>query len=149
MSKELSIIVTPERKLVVMIVGNHSAGKSSFINWYVEEEIQKAKVSIETIEINLIMHGRQKQELNGFNAIKMLPFLKQLVDPEKKSERFPGLIENMALKVSTSRAKHFENVIFVDTPGLADGNLKYKFQIEETLEWFSQHCDMILVFFDP
>ena len=40
-----------------MIVGNHSAGKSSFINWYIEENIQKAKVSIETVEINIIMQG--------------------------------------------------------------------------------------------
>jgi GTPase SAR1 family protein len=38
-----------------MIIGNHSAGKSSFINWYVDQEIQKTKVSIETIEINIIM----------------------------------------------------------------------------------------------
>lgn len=61
-----------------MIIGNHSAGKSSFINWYVEEDIQKSKVSIETIEINVIMHGKSKQEFNGFNAIKVLPFLKDL-----------------------------------------------------------------------
>ncbi len=58
MSEQLSKIIAPERKLVAMIIGNHSAGKSSFINWYVEEDIQRAKVSIETIEINLIMHGR-------------------------------------------------------------------------------------------
>ena len=32
----LKDIVAPEKKLVVMIIGNHSAGKSSFINWYVE-----------------------------------------------------------------------------------------------------------------
>lgn len=38
-SKELKEIVAPEKKLVVMIVGNHSAGKSSFINWYIEQEI--------------------------------------------------------------------------------------------------------------
>ena len=37
--EELSGILAPERKLVVMIVGNHSAGKSSFINWYVGEDI--------------------------------------------------------------------------------------------------------------
>ena len=55
-----------------MIIGNHSAGKSSFINWYVEEDIQKSKTSIETIEINVIMHGKSKQEFNGFNAIKVL-----------------------------------------------------------------------------
>lgn len=121
-----------------MIVGNHSAGKSSFINWYVEEEIQRAKVSIETIEINMIMHGRRREEFNGFNAIKMLPFLKDLmIDDKRKTERFPGLVENMVLKTSTSTAKDFENIIFIDTPGLADGNLRYKFNIEDTLAWFA------------
>jgi GTPase SAR1 family protein len=60
LSESLSGIRAPERKLIVMIIGNHSAGKSSFINWYVEEDIQKAKVSIETIEINLIMKGKAR-----------------------------------------------------------------------------------------
>ena len=39
LTKSLKGIIAPERKLVVMIIGNHSAGKSSFINWYVGEEI--------------------------------------------------------------------------------------------------------------
>ena len=69
---------------MVMIIGNHSAGKSSFINWYVGEDIQRAKVSIETIEINLIMNGKHKQEFNGFNACKILPFIKELVDSDRK-----------------------------------------------------------------
>lgn len=38
-AENLRGILAPERKLVVMIIGNHSAGKSSFINWYVGEEI--------------------------------------------------------------------------------------------------------------
>ena len=61
--------MAPEKKLVVMIIGNHSAGKSSFINWYVDHEIQKTKVAIETIEINFIMHGNCNQEFNGLNAM--------------------------------------------------------------------------------
>ena len=149
LSEELSGIRAPERQLVVMIIGNHSAGKSSFINWYVEEDIQKSKVSIETIEINVIMHGKSKQEFNGFNAIKVLPFLKDLYSHDSRQERFPGLMENLVLKSSSSKSRNFENTIFIDTPGLADGNLKYKFDIEDALEWFTHHSDMILVFFDP
>jgi hypothetical protein len=106
-------------------------------------------VSIETIEINMIMHGKKREEFNGFNAIKMLPFLKDLVHPVKKEERFPGLLENLVLKSSTSKEHDFENVIFVDTPGLADGNLRYKFDIEKVLEWFADRCDIVMVFFDP
>ncbi len=37
----------PRKKISVMIVGNHSAGKSSFINWYIGESIQKTGVAIE------------------------------------------------------------------------------------------------------
>ena len=96
------------------------------------------------------MNGRHKQEFNGFNACKVLPFLKELlVDNDRKVEKFPGLMENFILKSSTSTEKNFENVIFIDTPGLADGNLKYKFNIEEVLEWFSKRCDLVLTFFDP
>jgi hypothetical protein len=67
----------------------------------------------------------------------VLPFLKDLIDSDRKTERFPGLMENLILKSSASTEKNFENVIFIDTPGLADGNLKYKFNIEEVLEWFT------------
>ena len=55
------------------------------------------------------------------------------MDHERRSERYPGLLENLTLKSSISKAKNFENTIFIDTPGLADGNLKYKFDIEGTL----------------
>ena len=33
-------IRAPQKKLYVMIIGNHSAGKSSFINWYIGEKLQ-------------------------------------------------------------------------------------------------------------
>ena len=79
----------------------------------------------------------------------MLPILKDLYDRQDKKEKFPGLLENLFLKSSTSTAKDFRNIIFIDTPGLADGNLKYKFDIEKTLMWIADHCDIVLVFFDP
>jgi hypothetical protein len=79
----------------------------------------------------------------------MLPFLKELYDRERKEEKFPGLLENVFLKSCTSKAKDFRNMIFIDTPGLADGDLKYKFDIDNSLFWMAKHCDLILVFLDP
>lgn len=32
----------------MLIIGNHSAGKSSFINWYIGEYVQKESVGMET-----------------------------------------------------------------------------------------------------
>ena len=41
-------LMAPRKKISVMLIGNHSAGKSSFINWYIEEHIQRTGVAIET-----------------------------------------------------------------------------------------------------
>ena len=31
-------LLPPRRKVIIMVMGNHSAGKSSFINWYVQPD---------------------------------------------------------------------------------------------------------------
>ena len=41
-------LLPPRKKISVMLIGNHSAGKSSFINWYIEEHVQRTGVAIET-----------------------------------------------------------------------------------------------------
>lgn len=96
--KRLSEVRIPNKKLIVMIIGNHSAGKSSFINWYVGREVQKTKVAIETIEISLLMQGNRDTEINGYNAMHTLPFLKELYDEKTRQEKFSGLLENLQLK---------------------------------------------------
>lgn len=30
------------------------------------------------------MHGKHRQEFNGYNALKVLPFLKELMDTDKR-----------------------------------------------------------------
>lgn len=42
----------------VLIIGNHSAGKSSFINWYIGEDIQRTGVAIETRGFTFVTSGR-------------------------------------------------------------------------------------------
>jgi putative ribosome biogenesis GTPase RsgA len=48
-SPQLNMVMRkPRKRVTVMLIGNHSAGKSSFINWYAGEDIQKTGVAIET-----------------------------------------------------------------------------------------------------
>ena len=147
--KELARIRAPKRQLFVMIIGNHSAGKSSFINWYIQDKVVKTNVSIETVDINLIMHGSRNTELSGNNTMQEWPFLKELNEKGTDKEKFKGLLKNLSIKTSTSYARNFENIVFIDTPGLADGSLQYKFDVENVYSWFAHHCDLVLVFLDP
>lgn len=146
---QLDSIRAPKRQLFIMIIGNHSAGKSSFINWYTQDHIAKTNVSIETVDINLIMHGSRNTELSGINTMQEWPFLKELYERASKKERFKGLLKNLSIKTSTSEARNFENIVFIDTPGLADGGLQYKFDVDNVYSWFAKHCDLVLVFLDP
>ena len=81
--------------------------------------------------------------------MKMLPFMKDLYDKKNKTEKFPGLLSNLSVKTSTSKINNFDQIVFIDTPGLADGALRYKFDVEEVYKWLARHCDLVLVFFDP
>lgn len=95
------------------------------------------------------MHGANHSELSGINTTKQMPFLKDLYDPDSKHERYDGLLKNLKIKTSPSVNRHFKNIVFIDTPGLADGGLEYRFDVEEVYMWFAKHCDLILVFLDP
>ena len=97
----------------------------------------------------MIMHGNKASELKGYNSMQLLPFMKELKNKITKQETFPGLLNNLSIKTCPSKERNFENIVFIDTPGLADGNLKYKFDVENVYKWFARHCDLILVFLDP
>ena len=72
-----------------------------------------------------------------------------MYNKDTKKERFEGLLKNLQIKTSPSTSRHFQSIVFIDTPGLADGGLQYKFDVEEVFMWFARHCDVILVFLDP
>lgn len=41
MAKHVGLrLLHPSKRVSILLIGNHSAGKSSFINWYTKEELQ-------------------------------------------------------------------------------------------------------------
>ncbi|KAM4697356.1 LOW QUALITY PROTEIN: uncharacterized protein WCC33_012984 [Rhinophrynus dorsalis] len=132
----------PRKKITVMLMGNHSAGKSSFINWYIEEHIQRTGVAIETQGFAFITSGRKRESLTGDATLHLYPHFKPL-------QSFEGVSEYLCTEISTSRQKKFSLVTFVDTPGLVDGDMKYPFDVNRALLWLGELCDLVLVFFDP
>ncbi|XP_053550693.1 uncharacterized protein LOC128642062 [Bombina bombina] len=136
------IFLPPRKKITAMIMGNHSAGKSSFINWYIEEHIQRTGVAIETQGFAFITSGRKRESLTGDATLQLYPHFKPL-------QSFHGVSEYLCTEISTSRQKKFSLVTFVDTPGLVDGDMKYPFDVNRALLWLGELCDLVLVFFDP
>ncbi|XP_062874361.1 sarcalumenin [Trichomycterus rosablanca] len=135
-------LLPPRKKIIVMIMGNHSAGKSSFINWYIEEHIQKTGVAIETQGFTFITSGRKRESLTGNATLHLYPHFRPLLE-------FKGLTDYLCAEISTSKQKKFSLVTFVDTPGLVDGDMVYPFDVNNAITSFGEQADLIFVFFDP
>ncbi|KAM3868116.1 uncharacterized protein ACN63O_007814 [Diretmus argenteus] len=135
-------LLPPRKKIIVMIMGNHSAGKSSFINWYAEEHIQKTGVAIETQGFTFITSGRKRESLTGNATLHLYPHFRPLLE-------FKGVIDYLSAEISTSKQKKFSLVTFVDTPGLVDGDMIYPFDVNSAITWFGEQADLVFVFFDP
>jgi len=135
-------LLAPRKKITIMLIGNHSAGKSSFINWYIEEHVQRTGVAIETQGFSFVTSGRRRESLTGNATLHLYPHFKPL-------QAMPGVVDYLSTEISTSKQKKFPLVTFVDSPGLVDGDMCYPFDVNESILWLADLCDMVFVFFDP
>ncbi|KAF6028038.1 hypothetical protein EB796_002719 [Bugula neritina] len=142
-AKDLGLnLLAPRKKITVLLIGNHSAGKSSFINWYVEEHVQRTGVAIETQGFTFVTSGRKRESLTGNATLHLYPHF----EPLRQTE---GVTDYLTTEISTSKQKKFSLVTFVDTPGLVDGDMKYPFDVNQAILWLGDLADLIFVFFDP
>ncbi|XP_071946294.1 uncharacterized protein [Antedon mediterranea] len=135
-------LLVPRKKITVLLIGNHSAGKSSFINWYIEEHVQRTGVAIETQGFTFVTSGRKRESLTGNATLHLYPHFKELA-------KIDGVVEYLNTEITTSKQKKFSLVTFVDTPGLVDGDMKYPFDVDKSILWLGNLADLIFVFFDP
>ncbi|XP_043539109.1 uncharacterized protein LOC122544134 isoform X2 [Chiloscyllium plagiosum] len=142
-AKQLGLrLLAPRKKITVMLMGNHSAGKSSFINWYIEEHILKTGVATETQGFTFVTSGKKRESLLGNATLHVYPQFQGL-------EQVKGVTDYLTTEISTSKQKMFFLVTFIDTPGLVDGDMLYEFDVDKALIWLGEQADLILVFFDP
>ena len=136
--------IAPRRKINVMIVGNHSAGKSSYINWYCCEHVQTTAVAIETSGFSFCTSGKKRETLRGKATLQLFEHLRHDL-----KGFFPAIYPGLSTEVSTSKERCFNLVTFIDTPGLVDGSFHYPFPVEDIIVAMARHTDLIYVLFDP
>ena len=88
-------LMAPRRKIVVMLIDNHSAGKSSFINWYIESKVQKTGVAIETQGFTLVTSGKKRETLTGKATLHLYPHFKTL-------EKIKGVVDYLSTEICPS-----------------------------------------------
>jgi len=130
---------------MVLFLGNHSSGKSTFINHLLGAPVQKTGLAPTDDAFTILAHGRADEEREG-QAVAGNPEL-----PFAGLSSFgPNFLSHLRLKLRTQ--DFLRDVRLIDSPGMIDapregGGRGYDYAA--VVRWFAERAVLVLVFFDP
>lgn len=135
-----------DAKPMVLLVGQYSVGKTTFIRYLLERDFPGVNIGPEptTDRFMSIMWGKQERTVPG-NALAAdadKPFTALSKFGMSFLNRFEG---------STCASPILEKVSFVDTPGVLSGEKQRQgrsYDFAEVVKWFAERADRILLLFD-
>ena len=138
--------VSPNSLPYVLFLGNHSSGKSSFINYLLEgNSVQDVGIAPTDDAFTFILHGEDERDAVGPAALEMLPEeLKQL------NNFGPELVQRVRVKVRNRDV--LKNVVLVDSPGMIDASEKSisrGYDFFGVIKFLAEITDLVLMLFDP
>ena len=130
----------------VFLVGNHSSGKSSFVNYLLGRNIQTSGVAPTDDRFTVISPGPKDTDQDG-------PAL--IGDPDMgfaPLRQFgPTLIHHTQLKIRNDLRDDI-NFMLIDSPGMIDSPTSVDdrgYDFPGVVKWFAERADVVLLFFDP
>jgi len=131
---------------MVMLVGQYSTGKTTFIRYLLEQDFPGIRIGPEptTDRFIAVMHEEQEGVIPG-NAL--------VVDPKKQFRplsKFGNAFLNR-FQCSNTTSEVLKGISIVDTPGILSGEKQRTdrgYDFIGVLEWFAERVDRILLLFD-
>ncbi|MEH6647236.1 dynamin family protein [Sulfitobacter sp.] len=134
-----------QRPPQVLLLGNHSSGKSTFVNYLLGIEVQKTGVAPTDDNFTIITYGPHETDRDGPSVVSNpdLPYegLRHFGDQ---------LVSHIRLKLQP--AELLRSVTLIDSPGMIDEAKEENgrgFDFPGVVRWFAERADLVMVFFDP
>jgi GTPase SAR1 family protein len=142
---ELPARNAPE-KPVVLVLGNHSSGKSAFINHLLGQEVQRTGLAPVDDGFTILTHSEEEQELDG-PAVVTHPD-----HPWGFLERYgPELVSRVVMK--TRPIGLLQDVTLIDSPGMidtAEGSEEERgYDFISVVRRMAEAADVVMLLFDP
>lgn len=134
-----------KRPPLVLFLGNHSSGKSTFINYLLDGDVQMTGVAPTDDDFTIITYGTVEDDRDGAAVVSNpdLPYagLRHFGDQ---------LVSHVRLKLRS--ADLLREITLIDSPGMIDeakAESGRGFDFPGAVRWFAERADLVLVFFDP
>jgi len=135
-----------DAKPMIMLVGQYSTGKTTFIRYLLERDFPGIRIGPEptTDSFIAVMHGDKDGIVPG-NAL--------VVDPKKQFRplsKFGNAFLNR-FQCSAVNSEVLKGISIVDTPGILSGEkqrVDRGYDFTGILEWFAERVDRIILLFD-
>lgn len=153
MANQVQLHLSPrsilKAKPAVLLLGNHSSGKSSFINHLLKQEIQETGAAPTDDRFTILMYENRFQD----QTVKRIPGDMLIGRPDLPFGDLEGfgnkLIQHMNGKILNHEL--LKEMYLIDSPGMIDSakqEIKRPYNFLEVTRYLANISDLILLFFD-
>ncbi|CAI5741828.1 unnamed protein product [Hyaloperonospora brassicae] len=139
---------------MVLVLGNHSSGKSTFINHMLGQSVQKTGRAPTDCTFTVLAGGTRDERLDGAALVRHAQY--GFGDVERLFGR--DFVSQVELKVvAGSQLLDEGGLMIVDSPGMIDPpgtsldrtDKDRGYDFKRVVQWFADRADVVLVMFDP